>query len=73
MTSGYSYEDKVIKKNASDQEFAYFSENCDYLEGFNTKYIYEREYPYGTTLKSILGTVSNITKENKEYYLEKKL
>ena len=71
MTSGYSYEDKIIKKNASDKEFAYFSESSDYLDGFNTKYIYDREYPYGTTLKSILGTVSNITKENKEYYLNK--
>ena len=71
MTNGYSYEDKIIKKDASEEEFAYFSESNSHLNGFNTKYIYDRDYVNGTTLKTILGSVGTITKENKEYYLKK--
>lgn len=71
MTNGYSYEDKIIKSDASDAEFAYFSESNFKLKGFNTKYTYERNYIYGNTLKSILGSVGKITSENKDYYLNK--
>lgn len=71
MTNGYSYDDKIIKKDVSDKEFAYFSESADKLNGFNTKYIYERNYLYDNTLKSIFGTVGNITSENKDYYIDK--
>ena len=71
MTSGYSYEDKIIKKDAKIEEFAYFSESNELLNGFNTKYIYDRDYKYGTTLKTIFGSVGSITKENKDYYLKK--
>lgn len=71
MTNGYSYDDKIIKTNATDQEFAYFSESNYKLNGFNTKYLYERNYLYGNTLKSILGSVGPITSENKDYYLNK--
>ena len=71
MTNGYSYDDKIIKSNASDSEFAYFSESNENLKGFNTKYTYERNYVYGSTLKSVLGNTGLITSENKDYYLEK--
>ena len=71
MTNGYSYDDKIIKTNASDIEFAYFSESNYKLNGFNTKYTYERNYIYNDTLRSVLGKVGHITKENKDYYLEK--
>ncbi len=71
MTNGYSYEDKIIKKEVTESEFAFFSESNYKLHGFNTKYIYDRDYPYGSTLKSILGSVGGITKENRDYYLEK--
>lgn len=71
MNNGYSYDDKIIKKNATDLEFAFFSESNDKLKGFDTKYTYDRLYLYGDTLKSILGKVGNITLENKSYYLEK--
>ena len=74
MNRGYAYEEKTIKSPASDKEFAYISENNDKLTGFNTRIDWERIYPYGDTLKSILGTVSTssqgIPKEEKEYYLE---
>ena len=71
MTYGYSYEDKIIKTDVNDSEFAFFSENNKNLKGFNTKYIYDRNYLYNDTLKDIFGKVGKITSENKEYYLKK--
>lgn len=73
MNKGYSYEEKIIKSDASDKEYAYISENLDDLVGFNTRIDWERIYPYGDTLKSILGTVSTpeqgLPEEEKDYYL----
>ena len=75
MNKGYAYEEKIIKSDVTDKEYAYVSENNELLEGFNTKIDWERVYPYGDTLKSILGTVSTssqgIPAELKDYYLEK--
>ncbi len=71
MNNGYSYDDKIIKTNATDEEFAFFSESNFKLKGFDTKYTYDRYYPYGDTLKSIFGNTGKITSENKNYYLEK--
>ena len=75
MNKGYAYEEKIIKSDVTDKEYAYVSENNELLDGFNTKIDWERVYPYGDTLKSILGTVSTssqgIPAELKDYYLEK--
>ena len=75
MNKGYTYEEKIIKSDVSASEYAYISENCDMLDGFNTKMDWVRVYPYGDTLKSILGTVSTSTQgipaEEKDYYLSK--
>lgn len=71
MNNGYSYQDKIIKKDASIEEFAYFSESNMYLSGFNTKYMYDRYYPYNDTFKSILGSIGSIPYEKKSEYLEK--
>ena len=74
MNNGYTYEEKVIKNDATDEEFAYISENNDKLNGFNTRVDWERVYPYGDTLRTILGTVSSssqgIPSEDKNYYLK---
>ncbi len=71
MNRGYSYEEKVIKEeDVTDQEYSYFSENSEYLKGFNTKITWHRIYPYGDTLKSILGTVNIVPKELKDNYLK---
>lgn len=74
MNNGYTYEEKVIINGASDEEFAYISENNDKLKGFNTRVDWERVYPYGDTLRTILGTVSSssqgIPSEDKNYYLK---
>lgn len=75
MNKGYAYDDKIIKSDASDSEYAYVSENNEILPGFNTKIDWERVYPYGDTFRSLLGTVSTSTQgipaEEKDYYLQK--
>ena len=75
MNRGYTYEEKIIKSNVSDKEYAYVSENNSLLDGFNTKLDWERVYLYGDTFKSMLGTVSTTSQgvplEEKDYYLEK--
>ena len=69
MNNGYSYMEKIIKENATIEEFMYFSENAHNLHGFSTKYTYGRVYPYNETFKSILGKVGSIPSDNKDYYL----
>ena len=71
MNRGYSYEEKIIKEDASDDEFSYFSENNDRLSGFNTKITWKRQYLYEDTFKTILGSVGSIPKEQKDEYLKK--
>lgn len=71
MNRGYSYEEKIIKEDASDDEFSYFSENNDRLNGFNTKITWKRKYLYEDTFKTILGSVGSIPKEQKDEYLKK--
>lgn len=72
MNKGYIYEDKIIKKgDISDSEYANIAENSDKLNGFDVKYTWEREYLYGNTFRSVLGNISSITKEDKNYYLSK--
>ena len=75
MSRGYTYEEKIIKSDVTDSEYAYVSEHITELPGFNTKVDWERVYPYGDVFKSMLGTVSTSTqgipKEEKDYYLEK--
>lgn len=72
MHNGYSYEFKTIKKdNLSDKEISNLSDNMDLLPGFFIDYTYEREYLYGDTFRSILGNISKISIEDKEYYMNK--
>ena len=71
MNNGYSYQEKIIKEDVSDAEFAFFSEYEDKNTGFKTTLKWKRKYLYGDTLKQILGSVGPITKETKEEYLKK--
>ncbi len=76
MNKGYTYDEKIIKTNdVTDEEYAYIAENNNELDGFNTRLDWERVYPYGDTLKTILGKVSTssqgIPVEEKEEYLKK--
>lgn len=72
MNKGYSYEDKIIKKEGiTDQEYAYIAENVKDLEGFNVKYDWQRVYLYDDVFRSILGNISTISEEEKDYYLSR--
>ncbi len=75
MNKGYNYEEKIIKSEATNEEYAYISENNVELTGFKTKLDWERVYPYGDVFKTMLGKVSTSTQgipaEEKDYYLEK--
>lgn len=75
MNKGYTYDEKIIKSNVSDKEYAYVSENNEKLTGFNTKIDWERVYPYGDVFRTMLGKVSStsqgIPAEEKDYYLAK--
>lgn len=76
MNTGYSYEEKVIKNDdVTDEEYALVSENISTLNGINTKLDWNRSYPYGNVLRSILGSVSSsktgLPSDKKEYYLKK--
>ena len=76
MNKGYSYDEKVIKKDdVTDEEYALISENVDELPGIGTKLDWERQYLYGDTFKTIFGSVSSsesgIPSELKEDYLKK--
>ena len=59
MTTGYCYDEKIIKTHASDNEYAYVAENISKLKGFNVKLEWERKYLYGDVFKTILGSVSD--------------
>lgn len=74
MNLGYSYSEKVIKKNnVTDKEYAIVAENKDDLNGFDVRLDWERYYPYGEVFKTILGSVSTtetgLPYELKDYYL----
>lgn len=68
MNKGYSYQDKVIKKNISDEEFTLLNELN--LSGIRIDIDYERVYKYDTSLNQLFGSIGKIEKENKDYYLK---
>jgi len=73
INNGYYYEEKVIKKDVTEEEYAYIASNIDKLNGFNVKLEWERKYLYGDTFRNILGSISQngIPKEKKKEYLKK--
>ncbi|MCM1371168.1 MAG: penicillin-binding protein 2 [Clostridium sp.] len=72
MNTGYSNSMKEIKsKGVTDNEYAIVTELLEELPGVGIKLSWERVYPYGNTFRSILGSVSNIQYEKKDYYLQK--
>lgn len=73
MNKGYSYQEKIIKSGASEEE--YIKIGTGNYKGFDVRLDWERNYLYGDTFKNILGTVSNsdvgIPNDLKDYYLDK--
>lgn len=68
LTDGYSYDSKIIKEDVSDQICS--KVNTINIPGLTCEYTTKRIYLYNT-LNDIYGKVGNISKENKEYYLNK--
>ena len=69
MNKGYSYEKKEIIKNITDLECAKIVE--EHIKGITIEMSWERVYLYDETLKSILGSVGSIPKEEINSYLKK--
>ena len=62
MNDGYSYEDKILLSDVTEEELAkIMALNISSIKSVISS---KRVYPYGETLKSILGTIGNIPKEN---------
>ncbi|MGX7199913.1 peptidoglycan D,D-transpeptidase FtsI family protein [Enterococcus nangangensis] len=59
MNGAYALTTIYLKsENVSNEELAVVAENASYLPGVSTGTDWERSYPYGSTVRSILGTVS---------------
>lgn len=65
MTTGYDYQDKVIKKDLTDEEYSKIIELG--LIGVRTELSFKRINNYNI-LSEIIGTVGSIPKENIDYY-----
>ena len=75
MNNGYYYDLKTIKDDATSSEYAYVAQNLSKLKGVDISTSWKRVYPYGDTLRQILGNVSTskngIPNENRALYLNK--
>ena len=67
MNNGYAYSKKEILKNVQEEEYAQVIESN--IPGVTGELSWERIYIYEDTLKNVLGSIGNIPKEEKEYYL----
>ncbi|MGX8835107.1 peptidoglycan D,D-transpeptidase FtsI family protein [Amedibacillus sp. YH-ame6] len=68
-----SKQNKVVIEDASEEDVAYLTENKDQYQGFNVDLgSWKREYPYGDTLRDVLGSVTTskqgVPAELKTYY-----
>lgn len=76
MNSGYALTSQVLKnKNVTFAELAKINESLEELPGVDTAVDWNRSYPFGETLKTVLGKVSSsekgIPKDKIDYYLSK--
>lgn len=75
MNSGYSLTPQIVKKEVTPQEYAAVSENLEQLPGVDTTTDWEREYPLGSTLQTVLGKVTDsnegLPRERLDYYLSR--
>lgn len=68
LSTGYYYDNKVLKRNISDEEVANL--NDANIPGVKIILTWERTYPYGDVLRSVFGRISTngVPKEYKEHY-----
>ena len=68
MQEGYSYQDKFLFQNVSDDFVAEILELE--IPSLSVKVTSKRSYPYGDTLKSIFGSIGSIPEERLSEFLE---
>ena len=66
MNKGYNYQDKVIKKNCTNLEYAKVNELN--LAGIRTELTFNRINNYENLLKDVIGTTGYIPKDDLSYY-----
>ncbi|PTG08795.1 penicillin-binding protein [Staphylococcus chromogenes] len=76
MSQGTTLSPRTIKKEGvTDEEYAAVSQQLSDMPGINTSMDWDRKYPYGSTLKGVLGQVSTseegLPKELTDDYLSK--
>ncbi|HGH7173812.1 TPA: peptidoglycan D,D-transpeptidase FtsI family protein [Bacillus wiedmannii] len=73
MDGGYAMTPQVIKKDATETEYAIISENLAALPGVDTNVDWDRKYTYDDLFRSVLGGVSTsdegLPRERLDYYL----
>lgn len=74
FSSGYALTQQIVKnEDVTQEEFAKVSENLEFLPGVNTTTDWERSYAFGSTLRTVLGKVTDsnegIPKEQLDYFL----
>lgn len=68
MNNGYNYQDKIIKKDCTDEEYSRIIEAK--LTGVRSELTYERINNYDGVLSEVIGSVGLIPSEDLEYYKE---
>ncbi|MGJ9456977.1 peptidoglycan D,D-transpeptidase FtsI family protein [Oceanobacillus sp. CF4.6] len=76
LDKAYSLTPQVVKnENVTTEEYAVVAEHLDEMPGINATTDWNREYPFGTTLTSLLGSISSqdegIPADEEESYLSK--
>ena len=66
MNNGYNYQDKIIKKDCTDEEYSTILEMN--LPGIRCELTFNRVNNYGTLLDNIIGKVGKIQSEDLDYY-----
>jgi len=69
MNKGYNYQDKIIKKDCSDEE--YNNVSVLNLVGIRTELSFKRVNNYGDILDNVIGDVGYIPKEYESDFLKK--
>ena len=69
MNKGYNYQDKIIKKDCSDEE--YNNVSVLNLVGIRTELSFKRINKYGNVLENVIGDVGYIPKELEKEFLKK--
>lgn len=76
LDKAYSLTPQIVKnENVTTEEYAVVAEHLDELPGINATTDWNREYPYGATLNSLLGNITSaeqgIPAEEESLYLNK--